>query len=287
MFSSTDEFEKNRNYTSKNQEFIHLNDTLTELRDFLNELGYLAFGRDMSVLKRIGLVNGNIVLDSATRTMESIRNCCLNANFADAYSLLRKYRDDLFYYVYLFTVADNSDLTQIVDVDQLNEDEKNIWDWVHNHQKDLHIGSVLKCISLHPSAKRAVQKFRLKDSFDKLSNKLNNYVHSNGRLFYNESYDRLVMKQKTKEVCDEFGEAAIFITVAFLFLTVLINPLLIMSYDYTDSLDFGDIPPEGSQYWVASFVSNFLNKHKNVLDEKCVSYLREQTEMQIFEEFHR
>ena len=126
MFSSIDEFEKNRNAISKNQDFIDLDETLTELRDFLSELGYLAFGRDISVLRRIGPVNGNIILDSATRTMESIRYCCLNANFADAYSLLRKYRDDLFYYLYLFTVADNSDLTQVVDVNRLNEDEKNI-----------------------------------------------------------------------------------------------------------------------------------------------------------------
>lgn len=281
MFLLEDEFEINRNCVIENQDFIHLNGILIELRDFLNELGYLAFGRDMSVFRRIGPVNGNIVLDSATRTLESIRFCCLNANFADAYSLLRKYRDDLFYYVYLFTVADNSDLTLVVDVEQLNEDEKNIWDWVHNKQKDLHIGSVLKCIASHPSAKIAVQKFKLKDSFNKLADKLNNYVHSNGYLFYNETYDKLVMKKKTKEKCDEFGEAAIFITVAFLFLVVLINPLLIMSCDYIDSLDFGVTPPEGSQCWVAPFVSDFLCKHKNVLDEKCDSYLREKTEMQI------
>lgn len=281
MFSSMDEFEKNRNAISKNQDFIDLDETLTELRDFLSELGYLAFGRDISVIRRIGPVNGNIILDSATRTMESIRYCCLNANFADAYSLLRKYRDDLFYYLYLFTVADNSDLTQVVDVNRLNEDEKNILDWVHNQQKDLHIGSVLKCIASHPSTKGAIQKFRLKDSFDKLADKLNNYVHSNGSRFYNESYGKLDVYKKTKQKCDEFSEAAIFITVAFLFLEVLINPLLIMSYDYTDSLDSGGTPLEGSQYWVAPFVSDFLNKHKNVLDESCDSYLREKTEMQI------
>ena len=180
MFSSIDEFEKNRNAISKNQDFIDLDETLTELRDFLSELGYLAFGRDISVLRRIGPVNGNIILDSVTRTMESIRYCCLNANFADAYSLLRKYRDDLLYYLYLFAVADNSDFTQFVDVDQLNEDEKNIWDWVHNQQKDLHIGAVLKCIASHPATQSVVQKFRLKGSFDRLADKLNNYVHSNG-----------------------------------------------------------------------------------------------------------
>ena len=281
MFSAVNEFEKNRYSVSKDQEFAHLNETLTEMRDFLNELGYLAFGRDMSFLRRMGPVNGNIILDSAIRTMESIRYCCLNANLADAYTLLRKYRDDLFYYLYLFTVADNSDFTQFVDIDQLNEDEKNIWDWVHNQQKDLHIGSVLKCIASHPSARKAVHDFKLKDSFDELADKLNNYVHSNGRMFYNESFDRLVIKRKTQEECNEFGKAAIFITIAFLFLAVLINPLLIMSYDYTDYLDCGDTPPDDSQYWVAPFVSDFLNKYKNVLDEKCDCYLREKTGMQI------
>ncbi|MBD5089618.1 MAG: hypothetical protein HDT30_12570 [Clostridiales bacterium] len=280
MFSSMNEFELNRNGVSTNQDFISLIDLLVQIRDFLRELGYLAFGRDMSVFRQTGAVNGNIILDSTTRTMESIRYCCMNANFADAYSLLRKYRDDLFYYVYLFTVADNSDFTQYVDVQQLNEDEKNIWDWVHNRQKDLHIGSVLKCIASHPSARKAVQEFRLKDSFDKLADKLNNYVHSNGHLFYNESYNRLVTKHKIKKECKEFGEAAVFITISFLFLVVLINPLLIMSYDYTDYLEVGDTPPDGSQYWVAPFVSEFLNNHKNVLDDRCDSYLREKTRMQ-------
>ena len=281
MFDFINEFEKNRRKIEKNQGFIHLNETLLEIRDFLYELGFLSFGRDIHVLRRMGAVTGNGILDSVARTMESIRYCCLNANFADAYSLLRKYRDDLFYYVYLFTVADNSDLTQYVDVQQLNEDEKNIWDWVHNKQKDLHIGSVLKCIASHPSARKAVKHFQLKYSFDKLADRLNNYVHSNGHRFYNESYDRLDMKHRIKEECKEFGEAAIFITISFLFLVVLINPLLIMSYDYMDYLEVGDTPPDGSQYWVAPFVSDFLNNHKNVLDDRCDSYLREKTGMQI------
>ena len=89
------------------------------------------------------------------------------------------------------------------------------------------------------------------------------------------------MKNKIKEECKEFGEAAIFITISFLFLVVLIKPLLIMSSDYTDYLDVGDTPPDGSQYWVAPFVSDFLSTHKNVLDDRCDSYLREKTGMQI------
>ena len=130
-------------------------------------------------------------------------------------------------------------------------------------------------------ARKAIKDFQLKNSFDKLADKLNNYVHSNGHLFYNESYERLVAKYKIEEKCKEFGEAAIFITISFLFLVVLINPLLIISYDYTGYLEAGDMPPDGSQYWVALFVSDFLNSHKNVLDDRCDIYLREKTGMQI------
>lgn len=281
MFSSEDEFEKNRNNVSSCQEFSHLNETLTEIRDFLNEFAYLAFGRGIPFVRKIGPVNGHIVLNSAIRTMESIRFCCLNANFADAYSLLRKYRDDLVFYLYLFSAADNSDFTRFVDEDQLNEGERNIWNWVHNQQKNLTIGTVLQSIASHPSAGKAVRDFKLKNSFDQLGDKLNNYVHSNGYMFYNESFDRLYMQQKIKEKCDDFSEAAMFITMAFLFLLVLINPLLIMSYDYIDYLDLGDLPPENSQYWVAPFVSEFLERHKNVLDEECDNYLKEKTGMQI------
>ena len=281
MYTSTNIFEKNRNDVSREPDFNRLLEILTEIRDFLNELGYLSMGRDMSILRRTGVVNSSIILDSATRTMESIRYCCMNANFADAYSLLRKFRDDLFYYVYLFAVADNSVFTQFAEIDDLSIDEKNIWDWVHNKQNDLHIGSVLKYIASHPKAKTAVQKYNLKDSFDKLAEKLNNYVHSNGYLFYNEPFNWLIQRKKVKEKCDEFSEAAVFITVSFLFLVVLIRPLLIMSCDYTDYLDVGAVPPENSQYWVAPFVSDFLSKYKHVLDENCDNYLKEKTGMQI------
>lgn len=276
-----DEFEINRKQTRGNSEFILLDESLAGLRDFLNELGYLAFGRDISVFRRIGPVNGNVILDSATRTMESIRYCCLNANFADAYSLLRKYRDDLFYYVYLFAVSEDSDLMQNVDIDELKDEEKKIWDWVHNQQKDMHIGYVLKIIASHPSAGEAVKKFNLKGSFINLGDKLNDYVHSNGRSFYNESYEKLSIREKIKDKCEGFCEAVTYITVVFIFLSVLINPLYIMSSDYVDYLDCGEIPPEGSQYWVAPFVLEFMNKHKDVLDEKWVEYLRENTEMEI------
>ena len=281
MISFVNEFEINQHKVAGTSEFIQLNKVLLEIRDFIHELGFLAFGRDIHFLRGIGPVTGNTILDSSARTMESIRHCCLNANFADAYTLLRKYRDDLFYYIYLFAVADKSDFLQFVEKNDLNKDEKNIWNWLHNQQKDLKIGDVLKCVASHPAAKKAVQDFKLKISFDDLAKKLNNYVHSNGRSFYNKSFDRIFHEGRVKEKCDEFIKASVYITMTFLLLLILISPLSIMSEDYTDYLDVGDVSPEDSQYWVAPFVSEFLGKYSYVLDEKCNEYLKEKTGMQI------
>ena len=281
MLDALNEFEDNRRYISKKPEYIRLDETLVELRDFLNEFCYLTFGRDTYVFRAVGPVYSGVVLGSATRTMESIRYCCMNANFADAYTLLRKYRDDLFYYIYLSVVADKVDITQWVGINELKPDEKNIWDWVHNRQQDLHIGEVLKTIAMHPSANEAVKRFGLQTSFNKLRDKLNDYVHSNGYRFYNEPCVRMDARKKIANTCAEIEEIAVYITVVFGFLIALVNPVLIMSYEYMDYLDAGEEPPEESKYMVAMFVSDFFAKHKAVLDEQCVDYLRESTMMQI------
>ena len=77
------------------------------------------------------------------------------------------------------------------------------------------------------------------------------------------------------------GETITYITMSFLMVLVLIRPGLIMSEDYIDYLDCGDTPPDGSQYWVASFVSEYVSRHKGILDEKFDEYLRSVTGMQI------
>lgn len=44
-------------------------------------------GRDMSILRKAGVVSNSIILDSATRTMESIRYCRMNVNFAEVVNI--------------------------------------------------------------------------------------------------------------------------------------------------------------------------------------------------------
>ncbi len=70
-----------------------------------------------------------------------------------------------------------------------------------------------------------------------------------------------------------------FITVTFLFLLTICSPLAIMSTDYTDFLDMRETPPEGSQYWVAPFVTDFFKSNLDLIDKSCIEYLKENTFM--------
>ena len=262
MLEIPDDFEINRSVIKENSSFQELNTLLEETRNFMYEMSFLAYGRDSIVLHKVGVISGNQILDSVSRTAESIRYCCLNANFADAYSLLRKYSDDVFYYIYMLTVGDKTDFMKYVELKDLGKDERNIYDWIRNQQNDVYIGTIFKAIA-SSSAGEAIKKYKLKDAFDKLALKLNNFVHSNGQLYYNFSYQRMDTHSNISKYCKEFGEAITYITMSFLMVLVLIRPGLIVSEDYIDYLDCGDTPPDGSQYWVASFVSEYVSTDKN------------------------
>ena len=137
MLEVPDDFEINRSVIKENSSFQELNTLLEETRNFMYEMSFLAYGRDNIVLHKVGVISGNQILDSVSRTAESIRYCCLNANFADAYSLLRKYRDNVFYYIYMLTVGDKTDFMKYVELKDLGKDESNIYDWIRNQQNSL------------------------------------------------------------------------------------------------------------------------------------------------------
>lgn len=282
MYVVSEDFELNRHGINENEEIQKLNKLLSEIRDFIYKFGFLTYGRDMIIMPQIGAVSGNQILDSASRTVESIRYCCCsNGNFADAYCLLRKFRDDIFYYIYILAVGDKADITKFADLEHLTKNEKNVYSWFKNKQRNVYIGDVFKTIAALSSTKDTIKKYNLQKSFSELAVKLNNYIHSNGYLYYNFSYQRMDADNIIQKYCEEFGEAITYITMTFLLLLSLIRPGLIMAEDYVDYLDCGDNPPENSQFWVAPFVSKFVSSHKKTLDEKCDEYLRSITGMQI------
>lgn len=253
--------------------------TIAELRiieGFLNAFGFLSFGRDFVFCGK-HVFSLQMVSTSCELTAGSIISCCESGCMADAFSLLRKYRDDMFFYLYVAVYDTCNKLEH--DSQIVAQMEKNIDRWINNNLNDLHIGDILKAIGQSSQVKDAVQKYKLKSYFNTIGNRLNDYVHSNGALFYNRNVNAYQGDSLQKQMQVLLKDMR-FITIAFLFLLTLCSPLSIMSTDYVDYLDCGLTPPEGSQYCVAPFVAEFFKINIDLIDESCMKYLKDNTHME-------
>lgn len=112
-----------------------------------------------------------------------------------------------------------------------------------------------------------------------IRDRLNNYVHSNGIAYYN----RMVNSYKGHTLEQHFSHLLLdirFVTVTFLFLLTMFNPVFIMSTDYIDYWDCSIMSREDSQYWVAPFIAEFFRKNLDLIDKNGIAYLSEKTNMQ-------
>lgn len=252
---------------------------LRKIEQFLSNFRFLSFGRDFVLCENYA-ISLQRIMTSVELTVGSIISCCEAACLADANTLLRKYRDDLFFYLYI-SVYDSS-LKLGSDEAKIDRMKKQIEHWLKNSLSYLHIGEILKEIGTFPKTREAVKKYDLQSFFDDIGDRLNNFVHSNGYEYYNlnvNAYSDEELGQKLRKILSDTK----FITVAFLFLLILCSPLSVMSTDYIDSLACNMTPVAGSQYWVAPFVERFLADNIDLIDKNCMDYLKENTLMQFTE----
>ncbi|WP_206458886.1 hypothetical protein [Anaerovorax sp. IOR16] len=250
-------------------------DEMKAIEKFICSFGFLSFGRDYILCKNWSFSLQGIIT-SVELTAGNIITCCEYGCMADANSLLRKYRDDLFFYLYI-VVFDSNQKPEITY--NATEMEDNISQWIQNGLNSLYIQDVLKAVGTSPQLKKAVTAYKLQKSFNGIGERLNNFVHGNGFAYYNRNinaYKADELQYNMKILVNDMK----YITVTFLILLILCSPLSVMSTDYIDYLDCGDTPPEDSQYWVAPFVEHFILNNINLIDENCYNYLKENTSMQ-------
>ncbi len=270
----------NKRFFSSDCEWQKLLSEFESAKQFVDNLGFLAFGKGMGVIRStcgFQPVHINQILQSAAQTLQSMIVCSKYGNIADVHVLLRKLRDDLFFYLYVIVACRNTD---ILSNDNLSKQEKYISAWVKNQLSHLNISEVIHDITSTGECIELVEKFRLKDELKQIRYTLNNYTHGNGNLYYNRLYTHY-KDNEIRNVSAELIYMLNYILITFLFLLVLLSPSCIMAPDYLDALDFSMIPEDNSQYWVAPFVSDFIEKHKNLLGEAALEYLRTATQMEI------
>lgn len=125
---SEDAFLQHRLSVSNDESIQSLVIHIGYLQYFLDNLGHLVFGRDI-IITRINVVSTQDIVQSVVLTLKTIQLCCEYGHLADVNVLVRKYRDDLFFYLYVFLVGANSDLLSTAD---LTKHEQNINRWVSN-----------------------------------------------------------------------------------------------------------------------------------------------------------
>lgn len=265
----------NRKEIAKNAECQTIISEMRNVEKFISEFGFLSLGRDFIMCKNRAF-SIQMVSTACELTLGNVISCCEAGCIADAYSLLRKYRDDLFFYLYIEVFHTSNMLGD--EVDYLDEMEKNIDLWTKGKLSNLHESKVLTRIGKIPRLKEAVDRYQLKGFLDEIGNRLNDYVHSNGIQLYNRAVTGYIISEIQRELRGVLTDMR-RITITMLFLLTLCSPLSIMSTDYTDYLDNGETPPEGSQCWVAPFVSDFFRDNLVLIDKNCFEYLKDNTSM--------
>lgn len=240
---------------------------------------------------------------SICKTLETIDFCCHRNAYSDAYTLTRKYRDDLMQYLFVLNVIQNKhgltveefkkfhlepesmmkmielEISILISGERKTDAEFALEKWIYNalensenskDRKEFFDTSKYKTyiISNNEKVKYVFENF-LVDKWKREDRKLNNYVHTNGIRYLTDNY----AYQKDKEKKDkELIETLQNITDIFLSLLAVIDSIKFHSSDYVDALEMDTIPPEDSQYWVCPIIVEYMNDR---LDNKLLSYIQE------------
>lgn len=286
--------------------------TLEEMSDLLDIISDNA--SRMIQIELIGnktyLIAGQ-ALDAARHTLSSILGCCKHACFSDAFTLTRKFRDDLVQYLFIIFTLDgingmSEEETQkyfndIADIDKIIEGtnlfreivssgtrkqphEKAVDSWLEDtlsnddHFQDrkqyFDASKYISILKKDDTVKKCFDLY-LKQLWSDLDRELNNYVHSNGSKYIMSNLPLYIFDDR-KDIIEDLISTIRNSMVIFVSLIILIKSPYIQSCDYIGSLDIGETPPEGSQYWVAPIIQNFIDTDIVRISLDLKNFLKEQ-----------
>lgn len=192
------------------------------------------------------------VFMSMRGTIESINLVLKNGNLNDGYALLRKYYDSVMINAYT-----NLYINQNIGKADFYITEIN--DWLHGKKPLPRMSKMAKYLNSAVSLSELNKLFDLDRRYESIRDRCNDNMHYNffsllllndGRVYVKERFQHL--EQLRKDIRDIF-----ILNIAYIF---MINEHYMVSSDYVDHLDCGMLPPENSQYWVATFIQEMIDR---------------------------
>ena len=244
---------------------------------------------------------------SVMNTLVSIDFCADREHFSDAFTLARKYRDDLMQYVYLLNVVSGirglsdeelnkyditdvqsfmkmieAEITLLASGETKNKEQKAVEAWFYkeletdSHSKDRKDYFDTSKYKRHLENSNDKLKYIMSSYFENIwrtvDRKLNNYVHGNGVNYISVNYVRNI---ESSTLRNELIGVMKNITSIFLSALAMVDATQMRSTDFLDALEFGEKPIEDSQYWVAPCIVEYMEKNFHKIDEGLLRYIEE------------
>lgn len=310
---TSSDLKQTRDYIAKSKHYIKFSTKINKLMEFLNSLSWLLLdnGRIITCISgtKVHFMQAQLI-DSAVKTLNSINYCCMFGSFGDANTLIRKYRDDLLLFLYIIdilnkrTYLNNKQIKEIVgdgiDVDKWvkvielafgnaingstkNDDDKCIDAWFENKMEmlskkqkmKLGFENYMKHFKSNESIGEVIKTGNLERNWEDIRRKLNDFVHNNGFTYTQQNLvSKYSMETEIKNCLEETVARLEFITAVFMAFLILIDPSMIQSTDYLDSLECGLTPIDDSQYYVAPFIQAFIDEYINKINPKLKVFLK-------------
>lgn len=255
--------------------------SLQEIKDMYQRLFLLITfnGRlFMATAKGRSCFLGTELLDSSIMTFESIQFCLKNGSLSDAYTLLRKLRDQSFMFLYFLAITQQYNYSLNQEEKKIDQHIKNLFDWYDEKIKFINIRTIFEYLKTDQNIKKIISEYGLENKWEKLRQKLNDHVHIKGRtnVFSNywQGYDY-------KNGFKLFNEDLKYIAVSFIAVLLMVDSTIIMSTDYIDHKEMNLTPPEGSQYYIAPSIQEFINEYLKTYDNDLVDFIKETSIMDI------
>lgn len=287
-------------------------ETIKEAKDVLDCISDNIFSSPNVGISYRGLfMQGHEPFTSVARSLESLDYCVSRNHYSDAYSMLRKIRDDLFQGLVLYMNLRKAntfdkrlteeEIQEIIKTDKGSRKERNELlktkkenvatyaseAWTHNDIKDgvnkriissfFDYTEYITYLTTSNNKLKELNEKYFKDILERLNSKLNNYVHGNGSLYQTNNYFSKEPQKMKKEFLSDFINI-ISIVVAFM---AIIDSIVLRSMDAMDAVENGCKPTQEELSCVAPVIQNFMTSH---LDKQILMYIQnnQKYEMNIY-----
>ncbi len=212
------------------------------------------------------------IFGSIRGTLDSISLLLGNGQISDAYTLLRKYYDLVILNIYVnLYLEDNRSIDKLF-VPEINE-------WLKG-KKSLPKSSKMREYLVESEQLKDIHEYINLDYFKELGKRCNDYVHHNKYTYVliNDEGPYIELREKYLDQFRNDFNQLFKLHCSYMF---KILPHYMMSSDYIDCLDCGMTPEPGSQYWVASFIQESIDRVFKPDSTDILRFLKNETGMEI------